>query len=120
VLETDEVVVTDCRCATAARRFDRPTDWPEAVVRSLITLKALVHRPSGGLVAAPTLGLPEVFAGRMNWDYRYCWLHDSRFTLCERIVPGSPASRTPNPCAPENAAPARAHPGGVWMAGSRI
>src|SRR3954469_3040589 len=51
-------------------RFCRHTEWPEAVRRSLLTIKALIHPPSGGLVAAPTLGLPERSSGAMNCDYR--------------------------------------------------
>jgi GH15 family glucan-1,4-alpha-glucosidase len=62
-------------------RFDKPCRWPKAVKRSLITLKALVHQRTGGLIAAATLGLPEVPGGSMNWDYRYCWLRDATFTL---------------------------------------
>ena len=62
-------------------RFDKPTDWPEAVRRSLITLRALTDEASGGIVAAPTAGLPEKPGGSMNWDYRYCWLRDATFTL---------------------------------------
>ena len=63
-------------------RFDAAkTRWPEAVRRALITLKALVHRPTGGLLAAPTTSLPEVPGGQSNWDYRYCWLRDATFTL---------------------------------------
>jgi GH15 family glucan-1,4-alpha-glucosidase len=52
-----------------------------AVERSLITLKALTFRPTGGIVAAPTTSLPEHIGGVRNWDYRYCWLRDSTFTL---------------------------------------
>ncbi len=63
-------------------RFDeRRTRWPEVVKRSLITLKAMAHHVTGGLVAAPTTGLPELAGGDMNWDYRYCWLRDASFTL---------------------------------------
>ena len=55
--------------------------WSAAVKRSLITLRALIYRPTGGIIAAPTTSLPEHIGGPRNWDYRYCWLRDATFTL---------------------------------------
>jgi GH15 family glucan-1,4-alpha-glucosidase len=62
--------------------------YSEAVVRSLITLKALTYRPTGGIVAAPTTSLPELPGAERNWDYRFCWLRDATFTLLALINSG--------------------------------
>jgi len=59
-----------------------------AVLRSLITLKAMTFRPTGGLVAAVTTSLPEAIGGQRNWDYRYCWLRDTTFTLLAMTTAG--------------------------------
>lgn len=66
---------------TWAARGIYKAKWAAEVERSLITLKALTYRPTGGIVAAPTTSLPERRGGTLNWDYRFCWLRDATFTL---------------------------------------
>jgi GH15 family glucan-1,4-alpha-glucosidase len=71
-----------------AKRNSYRGPYAEAVRRSLITLKALTYRPSGGIVAAATTSLPEQLGGTRNWDYRYCWLRDTAFTLLTLLLAG--------------------------------
>jgi GH15 family glucan-1,4-alpha-glucosidase len=62
--------------------------YSEAVERSLITLKAMTYRPSGGIVAAVTTSLPERLGGPLNWDYRFCWIRDATLTLSALLEAG--------------------------------
>ena len=72
------------RTASGSRWTERNRgegQYGDAIERSLITLKSLIYKPTGGIVASVTTSLPEALGGERNWDYRYCWLRDATFTL---------------------------------------
>ena len=68
--------------------FALPSLYRDTVIRSLITLKAFIYKPTGGMVAAPTTSLPETPGGMRNWDYRFCWLRDGALGIHALILAG--------------------------------
>ncbi|MFF9854102.1 glycoside hydrolase family 15 protein [Streptomyces litmocidini] len=84
--EALEQCLADWRKWTARCTYEGP--YRSAVLRSLITLKALTYAPTGGIMAAPTTSLPEELGGVRNWDYRACWLRDSSLTLGALLAAG--------------------------------
>ncbi|NKY55982.1 trehalose-phosphatase [Nocardia flavorosea] len=72
-----------------ARTLDLPTLKPDLMKRSALTLRGLVHAPSGSILAAATTSLPEDIGGVRNWDYRYCWLRDAALTASALVSLGS-------------------------------
>jgi GH15 family glucan-1,4-alpha-glucosidase len=88
-VEVDKALATTERFWTTwASRCTYRGAWREAVLRSLLTLKALTYSPTGGIVAAATSSLPEWLGGVRNWDYRYCWIRDATFTLYAFMLAG--------------------------------
>jgi len=81
IVPTDSLASTEKFWTEWASRHESHGEWADAVLRSLITLKALTYAPTGGVVAAPTTSLPESLGGTRNWDYRFCWLRDATLTL---------------------------------------
>jgi GH15 family glucan-1,4-alpha-glucosidase len=75
------IEMTIQRWAAWVKRFSGAGEYSDMVLRSLITLKALTHFETGGIVAAATTSLPEQLGGPRNWDYRFCWLRDATLTL---------------------------------------
>lgn len=63
------------------RALSIPPDYQDAVIRAAITLKLCEYEETGAIVAALTTSIPEYAGTQRNWDYRFCWLRDSFFTV---------------------------------------
>ena len=86
--EVLDLVTEDWQTWAKTHRSETAGEWSAIVLRSLITLKALTHYETGGIVAAPTTSLPEQLGGPRNWDYRFCWLRDATLTLYALLTSG--------------------------------
>ncbi len=63
------------------RGLATPLEWQDEVIRCAITLKLCQHEETGAIVAALTTSIPEAPGSERNWDYRYCWIRDSYYTV---------------------------------------
>ena len=63
------------------RGLATPFEWQDEVIRCAITLKLCQHEETGAIVAALTTSIPEHEGSERNWDYRFCWIRDSYYTV---------------------------------------
>ncbi|WP_170012627.1 glycoside hydrolase family 15 protein [Pontixanthobacter rizhaonensis] len=63
------------------RGLATPFEWQDEVIRCAITLKLCQHEETGAIVAALTTSIPEHDGSERNWDYRFCWIRDSYYTV---------------------------------------
>ena len=83
-----QLAQTEAFWLTWSSKYQATHRWRDAVMRSLLTLKAMTFAPTGGIVAAPTTSLPEALGGVRNWDYRFCWIRDATLTLFALLSAG--------------------------------
>ncbi|NKY50267.1 trehalose-phosphatase [Nocardia vermiculata] len=89
VSETERRRVAEHYWHSWSSELDLPPLKPDLMKRSALTLRGLVHAPSGSIMAAATTSLPEDIGGVRNWDYRYCWLRDASLTAHALVTLGS-------------------------------
>lgn len=58
-----------------------PNIFQEQVIRSALVLKLHQYEDTGAVIAAGTTSLPEHDQSGRTWDYRYCWMRDTYYTL---------------------------------------
>jgi len=58
-----------------------PYIYQEEVIRSALVLKLHQYEDTGAVIASGSTSLPEIDQGHRNWDYRYCWMRDTYYTL---------------------------------------
>lgn len=55
--------------------------YQDRIIRSALILKIHQYEDTGAIIAAGSASLPEFPQSTRNWDYRYCWMRDTYYTL---------------------------------------